>query len=350
MDKHTDFYKMAERMHMPEERREGLRNLLEEEGRKGKVPEWRKYALAAALVLCFLGAGGTAYAAYHLGWFQTFFRHAESEQGILAELSSQAKMEPVTEENEKYKLSVLANLYDKDSEMGLMICALKYKKGDGYISYENIDKYGELDYYLTKDGEKSISFMYQKPNGRTWKNFVNHRFLHFLVLGDDDEKNSFTGIETYYMREKTKDGAYLIGLRYELSDGAEPRNLRVYEDELGRVFGDHVVLTVPLPKVRSQIESAHFVSKDSKTEVVLSPLGIQIKLKEKKTAEEIEDFAFDIDLYKGKEKRNIITIGNDSARDFVGKDGRIYSRTFVELIDIKEITEIRIKGEQFIKK
>lgn len=346
MDKYTDFYKMAERMHMPEEKRAGLRNLLEEEGRKRKVPEWRKYALAAALVLCFLGAGGTAYAAYHLGWFQTFFRNAESEQGLLAELGSQAKMEPVSEENEKYKLSVLANLYDKDSEMGLLICALKYKKGEAYISYKNADKYDGYEYYLTKNGEKKISI---NEEGEAWKAFVNHRFIHFWVLGDDDEIGCCS-TETYYTGEKTKSGAYLFGLRYELSDKADPGNLRVYEDDFGSVGGDCILLNVPLPKVRSRLENVHFVSGDSKKEIVLSPLGIYVRSKDKKAEDADEEYMSEIVLYKGKKKIDIDTIGNDIYRGVVQKDEYVDSRTFVKLIDIKEITEIRIEGERFWKK
>ena len=55
-------------------------------------------------------------------------------------------------------------------------------------------------------------------------------------------------------------------------------------------------------------------------------------------------------IYSQSRRKEVCQLSSSAARGVVQKDEYVDSRTFVKLIDIKEITEIRIEGERFWKK
>lgn len=340
----SKYYDMIEQMSMPEGQREKLKTELMEraEKRTNVRPVWKRYAVAAALALCFLVTAATTYAAVHYQEFRMFFDNGTKEDGLLEELAAKASTEEVTAENENYKFTVLSHLYSREQQMGMIICSFRFLT--------------EQDHGLpVNDVLKDEAVVLRKDLVGSTEKLENTVGLLYFQIWKAGDGRQISANSIYFANETAEDGGYLIGIRYNLVDLIEPESELILSLEMaGDVDGK---LRADLP-MSEDVETVHFVSeRNSQDRIVISPIGMSLTITEDKNRERYHNpensFEFDIledmKLVAGDSVKTLKDTGEGMATSsLISETETTYTwhvqKEFLNLTDISKIEYIELDG------
>lgn len=335
------YYEMIDHMKMPETQHEQLRmQLMEQTGKKRTSHIWRRYAAAAALVLCLLATAATTYAAVHYQWFRMFFDNGNQESGILEEFVAKASTEEVSAQNEDYKFTVLSHLYSKEQQMGMIICSFQFLT--------------EKDHGLmVNDVQRDEAVVLRKGfvGSTELKNTVGLMF--FRISKESDVWMPYMDM-VYFADEIAEDGGYLIGIRYNVVDVVDQESelflsLEMAGDTEGR-------LRVLLPE-SEDVETAHFVSeRNPQDSIVISPIGMAFTITGDKANYPEKLFKYEILEHMkmvGKDfTRTLKATGEGyDASTLRSETDTTYTwyvqKEFLNLIDVSDIEYIEVDGDKY---
>lgn len=360
MSDQTKYYEMVEGIHMPEDKREKLRaELSERSAGKNPVLAWRHYLAAAVLVLCLLGAGGTAFAAYHFQWFSIFFENAEEETDLLKKMAKLASTEPLVKETKDYKISILSNLYSKEQKMGLLVCSYQPRKGTLPLEVYSKDDDGSTNTWeLTAEGAERQERVLDKE-----------RTNLCLLMMDENGAIEQSAASAHYSGQKADDGGFLVGVRYDFFGQKGEKEASLDSMQLGvfREQGDIVPLQgeagVRLPETEN-LEAVKFVSQQNpENEILISPIGCVFK--------ETVEKGSDLDKGFSEEAVDVVikaflqdqTVYIDDLTSFMtltvsdqNEEGKrdserlryIEKNTFYKVVDVEKIKSMEVNGERFV--
>lgn len=344
----SKYYDMIEQMSMPEGQREKLKTELMEwaEKRTNVRPVWKRYAVAAALALCFLVTAATTYAAVHYQEFRMFFDNGTKEDGLLEELAAKASTEEVTAENENYKFTVLSHLYSREQQMGMIICSFQFLT--------------EQDHGLAvNDVLKDEAVVLRKDLvGSTEKLENTVGLLNFQIWKAGDGRQ-ISANSIYFANETAEDGGYLIGIRYHIvgMEGQEPGLVlsleQTYDTDSDRLRAD-------LPE-SEDVETVRFASeRNPQDNIVISPIGMSLTITGDKDREPYQypenSFVFDvlenIKFVMGDSVKTLKDTGNGMASSSLASEtDTTYTwyvqKEFLNLEDVSKIEYIELDGATY---
>lgn len=348
------YYDMIDHVHMPKEQHERLRaELMEQTERKTNIirPVWRRYAAAAALALCLMGTAVTAYAAVRNQWFDVFFNNSNTETEIMEELLGKASTEEVTAQDQKYKFTVRNHLYNKEQQMGLIICSFQFLKEDN--THLNVGGEG-LNRVILKKAGMIDGQVFLKENTNK-----SERELWFRIEDESGQVMLTSGTYSYLiMDDRTEDGEYTIGIRYDLSmedEREQMPNLILSLENAGDVYDN---LKARLPE-SMEIENVRFVSEKNPEDVfVFSPIGMTLTITMDKA--DCEDNTLDHEIMNslkvvtknGTKTDEDMTWDNEGSVLLKETDETytwFFQRPLTKLLDVSEIEYIELDGVRYSK-
>lgn len=246
--------------------RQTLEHLPAQPRKAQRAPLRRILSVGIAAALCI---GGTAFAASDLpvaiGRTFTLLLHGEDAQ-LLQDYTITPEPGTMTDENDKYRMTVESVLFDESAGAGIISLHLQNKTGDGVIPFD----------------ASEVLAPYKKPD-IVWGNLsecvsVKDGQYNFSVIYGDDL--GFAGGRFYLDQSRsTKNDYYIVGTLIPGSDYTPGMPLRLVAQEQGKwqLWGDGssetalIVLDVALPEFE---QMPYYQTSDGA--VTLSQIGLRV--------------------------------------------------------------------------